>query len=69
MAYLKGYLSVKEAAEYLGVSSITLRRWSDSGKLKSYRNPANKYRLYKKADLDQFLKSINGEINEEGSNE
>ncbi|OGW72102.1 MAG: MerR family transcriptional regulator [Omnitrophica bacterium GWA2_52_12] len=58
MANLKDFLIVKEAATYLGVSSETLRRWDNAKKLKSYRHPINKYRLYKKADLEIFLKKI-----------
>lgn len=58
MKNLKDYMSIKEASEYLGVSSETLRRWDNLKKLKSYRNPINKYRLYKKNDLESFLKRI-----------
>jgi len=58
MKNLKDFLTVREAAAHLGVSPETLRRWDNSKKLKSYRNPINKYRLYKKADLETFLKRI-----------
>jgi len=49
------YLTVKEAAEYLGVSPNTLRNWGRSGKIAERRNPMNDYRIYKKSDLDQLL--------------
>jgi excisionase family DNA binding protein len=55
---MKDYLKIKEAAEYLNVTAQTLRNWDNDGKLKPYRNPMNKYRLYKKADLDKILKGI-----------
>lgn len=49
-----GYLSVGEAAAYLGVSVQTLRRWDASGKLRPVRHPASGYRFYKRADLEPF---------------
>jgi len=58
MNKLNEYLTVKEAARMLGVCTMTLRRWDNSKKLKSYRNPANQYRLYKEAELKKFLKKI-----------
>ncbi len=48
------YLSVKEAAAYIGVSAQTLRRWDASGKLKPVRHPINDYRYYRRADLEPF---------------
>ena len=55
---LDEYLTVSEAAAYLGVSSATLRNWDRSGKLKPYRHPVNGYRLYKMDDLSQVLEGI-----------
>ena len=51
---LDATLSVGDAANYLGVSIQTLRRWDSSGKLKSTRHPASKYRYYLLADLEPF---------------
>lgn len=48
------YLSLSEAADYLAVSSQTLRRWDSSGKLKAVRHPGNSYRYFKRADLEPF---------------
>lgn len=48
----KNYLTVQQAAKYLGVSAQTLRRWDGEGKLKSVRHPGNSYRYYKQSDLD-----------------
>lgn len=53
------YMTIKQAAKYLGVSSNTLRSWEKVGKIKSLRNPMNNYRLYKKEDLDKILKTFN----------
>lgn len=58
MTNLKGYLTVKEAAEFLGVSIMTLHRWDAGGKLKARRHPINRYRLYKKSELEKLLKKI-----------
>ena len=55
MEKLKDYLRVKEAAEFLGVSPNTIRNWSREGKLKTFRNPINGYRLFRKADLKKLL--------------
>jgi excisionase family DNA binding protein len=52
------YLTVKEAAEYIGVSTSTLRNWDRSGKLKAFRNPVNGYRLYDQKDLYRVLEEI-----------
>jgi DNA repair protein RadD len=48
----KDYLTIQEAADYLGVSPQTLRRWDKEEKLKSVRHPGNDYRYYKRADLE-----------------
>lgn len=52
------YLTIKEAAEFLGISPSTLRNWEKQGKLSTHRNPVNSYRLYRKKDLEQLLKLI-----------
>ncbi|OGZ56713.1 MAG: hypothetical protein A3H64_02315 [Candidatus Ryanbacteria bacterium RIFCSPLOWO2_02_FULL_45_11c] len=52
------YLSIKEAATYLGVSALTLRNWDKQGKLGAYRNPINNYRVYRLDQLELFLRSI-----------
>lgn len=46
------YLTVQQAATYLGVSIQTLRRWDASGRLKPLRHPVNGYRFYRRADLE-----------------
>jgi DNA (cytosine-5)-methyltransferase 1 len=58
MTNFKGYITVKQAAEYLGVTVMTLHRWDASGKLKALRHPINRYRLYKPSDLKKLLKDI-----------
>lgn len=58
MKKIDDYLKIKDAAELLGVSASTLRNWERLGKLKAHRNPNNGYRLYKRADLESLLQSI-----------
>jgi len=54
----KNYLRIKEAAELLGISELTLRNWDKKGILTAHRHPANNYRLYRLADLEIFLEKI-----------
>ena len=58
MPRLNDYLSVGQAATYLGVSKATHRRWDRSGKLTAHRHPVTKFRLYLKEDLDEILDGV-----------
>ena len=58
MDNFREYLTVKEAAEVLGVAVLTLHRWDAAGKLSPRRHPINNYRLYKRADLEKLLKIV-----------
>jgi MerR family copper efflux transcriptional regulator len=51
------YLTVKLAAEFLGVCPSTLRNWDRSGKLEPHRHPMNGYRLYRRTELEAVLRS------------
>jgi len=51
------YLTVSEAAEFLGVSPWTLRNWDKSGKLKPTRHPISDYRMYRREDLESLLRA------------
>lgn len=48
------FLKVSEAAEYVGVSAQTLRRWDSEGRLTAVRRPGSRYRYYRRADLESF---------------
>ena len=52
------YLKIRDAALMVGVSPGTLRNWERQGKLRAFRNPVNKYRLYRRQDLEQLLQQI-----------
>jgi MerR family transcriptional regulator, copper efflux regulator len=56
---LRDYLTVTEAAEYLGVSASTLRNWDRAGKVRAIRHPVNAYRLYRKDELARLLEKVN----------
>jgi len=56
MTTLKDYVKVAEAAEILGVSQGTVRAWAATGKIPFHRNPANGYRLFRREDLEEFLR-------------
>ena len=55
---LRDYLTVSEAAEYLGVSASTLRNWDRAGKVWAIRHPVNGYRLYRKEELANLLEKV-----------
>ena len=50
-------LNVGQAAEYVGVSSASLRKWSNEGLVAVYRTPGGQ-RRYSREDLDVFMTSM-----------
>ncbi|QDV85592.1 MerR family transcriptional regulator [Planctomycetes bacterium TBK1r] len=58
MPKLTEYVKTAEAAELIGVAQNTLRKWAEEGRIPMHRNPANGYRLFKRTDLEDFLKEI-----------
>jgi DNA repair protein RadD len=48
------FLRIGPAAEYVGVSTQTLRRWEKEGRIPAVRHPGNDYRYYRRADLEPF---------------
>jgi DNA (cytosine-5)-methyltransferase 1 len=54
----KLYMNIKEAAEMLGVSKLTLRNWDRDGKLHALRHPISNYRVYKTEDLKKILQKM-----------
>ena len=54
----KRYLTIKEVAKILGVTTQTLRNWDQKGQLKALRNPLNNYRIYKPEDIELLLRKI-----------
>lgn len=60
---MKGYITIKRAAEILGVSIETLRNWDRKGKLVASRDKSNGYRFYKISELEAFAEQ-NNKINQ-----
>ena len=48
------WLTLGQAARYLGVAQSTIRKWSDSGRVRAFKTPG-RHRRYRRADLDAFL--------------
>ena len=59
---IKDYYSLSEAADVLGKSKETLRRWDNDGKLVAVREPISNYRIYKKDQLNLFLDFLSNEV-------
>ena len=51
-------LTIGQAAEYLGVSLNTLRRWDESGKLIAIRKEGGAHRYYREKDLEIFSSDL-----------
>jgi excisionase family DNA binding protein len=51
------FLNVSEAADFLGVSAASLRKWSDEGLVPVYRTPGGQ-RRFSAPDLEVFLESM-----------
>ncbi|MGN0728891.1 MerR family transcriptional regulator [Treponema sp.] len=58
MKNLQNLMTIAQAADYVGVTPLTLRNWDKAGKLKAIRNPLNGYRMYDKEELDKFLSQL-----------
>jgi excisionase family DNA binding protein len=48
------WLTLGQAASYLGVAQSTLRKWTDSGRVPAFKTPGG-HRRYRRRDLDSFL--------------
>jgi excisionase family DNA binding protein len=48
------WLTLGQAAKYLGVAQSTIRKWSDQGRVPAFYTPGG-HRRYRRGDLDRFL--------------
>ncbi len=48
------WLTLGQAAKYLGVAQSTIRKWSDQGRVPAFYTPGG-HRRYRRRDLDMFL--------------
>jgi excisionase family DNA binding protein len=56
------WLTLGQAAKYLGVAPSTIRKWSDQGRLPAFYTPGG-HRRYRRRDLDSF---VSGSANSSG---
>lgn len=47
-------ISIKEASQIIGVSEVTLRQWTNEGKIRAFTTPGG-HRRYSKAELRRFI--------------
>src|ERR687884_668163 len=48
------WLTLGQAARFLGVAQSTIRKWSDQGRVPAFYTPGG-HRRYRRSDLDHFL--------------
>jgi excisionase family DNA binding protein len=48
------WLTLGQAAKYLGVAQSTIRKWSDQGRVPAFYTPGG-HRRYRRSDLEAFL--------------
>lgn len=48
------WMTLGQAAKYLGVAQSTMRKWSDLGRVSAFYTPGG-HRRYRRSDLDAFL--------------
>jgi excisionase family DNA binding protein len=53
------WLTLGQAATYLGVAQSTVRKWSDGGRLPAFYTPGG-HRRFRRGDLDAFLADSRG---------
>ena len=58
-------LTIREVSRMLHVHSNTLRRWSDQGKIRSYRIADRGDRRFLRQDVARFISELNAPLNGE----
>ena len=48
------WLTLGQAAKYLGMAQSTIRKWSDNGRVPAFYTPGG-HRRYRRSDLETFL--------------
>lgn len=54
---LNRMLTITEAAELIGVSCTSLRRYANEGKIRVYRVGSGKHRRFRKRDVLEYLET------------
>lgn len=58
------FINIKQASKILGVSTLTLRNWDNSGKFPAGRHPISNYRVYKISDIENLILSMGIKTND-----
>ena len=64
---IEDMLTVREVCRMLHVHPNTLRRWSDQGKIRSYRIADRGDRRFLRQDVARFIADLNAPSNEEAA--
>src|SRR3954453_5083510 len=59
------WLTLGQAAKFLGVAQSTIRKWSDVGRVPAFYTPGG-HRRYRRRDLDTFLERSGPHAQEAG---
>lgn len=59
-------LTISEAADFIGISQNTLRKWTDRGKVPHVRLPSG-YRRYRPEELAEFVRQMEHDVADEES--
>ena len=52
------FINIKQAAKILGVTTLTLRNWDNTGKFPAGRHPISNYRVYNILDIENLLEQM-----------
>jgi excisionase family DNA binding protein len=63
--HLSEMLTIREVARLFHIHPNTLRRWSNSGRIRAYRITARGDRRFKREDIVRFLAESNGQGDDE----
>ncbi len=58
MVQMDNMLTIREVSELLHIHPNTLRRWCDSGRIRSYRITSRGDRRFRREDITRFLEGI-----------
>lgn len=58
------FITIKQASDILGVSTLTLRNWDKSGKFKALRHPINNYRVYELSEIERLISEMKNANNQ-----
>ena len=50
------WLTLGQAATFLGVAQSTIRKWSDSGRVRAFYTPGG-HRRFRRSDLEAFVEA------------